>query len=88
MIILNREFDVDPDKIEFLNPEMKKLLLKKQKQMSSKQLRWNENHENKFANHKTEMRIRLADLASTNSWNQVVLGSFIKLFIKRPNEAK
>lgn len=30
------------------------------------------------------MRIRLADLSSTNSWNQVVLGSFIKLFTKKP----
>jgi hypothetical protein len=30
------------------------------------------------------MRIRLAELSSTNSWNQVVLGSFIKLFTKKP----
>jgi hypothetical protein len=30
------------------------------------------------------MRIRLADLSSTNSWNQVVLGSFMKLFTKKP----
>jgi len=37
-------------------------------------------YEQKFGEHKTEMRIRLADLSSTNSWNQVVLGSFIKLF--------
>jgi len=26
-------------------------------------------YETKFGEHKTEMRIRLADLSSTNSWN-------------------
>ena len=30
------------------------------------------------------MRIRLADLSSSNSWNEVVLGSFMKLFTKKP----
>jgi hypothetical protein len=50
----------------------------------SKQLNWNEIYEKQFGEHKTEMRIRLADLSSTNSWNQVVLGSFIKLFTKKP----
>jgi len=50
----------------------------------SKQLSWNEIYEKQFGEHKTEMRIRLADLSSTNSWNQVVLGSFIKLFTQKP----
>lgn len=47
-------------------------------------MNWNDYYEDKFGDHKNEMRIRLADLSSTNSWNQVVLGSFIKLFIKKP----
>ena len=63
---------------------MKKYLMKKQKLANSKQLSWNDLYENRFGEHKTEMRIRLADLSSTNSWNQVVLGSFIKLFTKKP----
>ncbi|CDW87413.1 UNKNOWN [Stylonychia lemnae] len=69
---------------QFLSPELKKYLLKKQKQTKRNQLNWNDLYETKFGEHKTEMRIRLADLSSTNSWNQVVLGSFIKLFTKKP----
>ena len=34
------------------------------------------------------MRIRLAELASTNSWNQVVLGSFMNMFTKKPKIVK
>jgi len=34
------------------------------------------------------MRIRLAELASTNSWNQVVLGSFMKMFTKQKKIVK
>ena len=63
---------------------MKNHLLRKQKQAKTKQLNWNEIYEKQFGEHKNEMRIRLADLSSTNSWNQVVLGSFIKLFTKKP----
>ena len=63
---------------------MKKYLLKKQKAEKGKNLNWNDLYEQKFGEHKNEMRIRLADLSSTNSWNQVVLGSFIKLFTKKP----
>mmetsp|Transcript_1808 Transcript_1808/g.1731 ORF Transcript_1808/g.1731 Transcript_1808/m.1731 type:complete len:102 (+) Transcript_1808:254-559(+) len=62
---------------------MKDYLMKKQKSETSKRLNWNQLYEKKFGEHKTEMRIRLADLSSTNSWNQVVLGSFIKLFTKK-----
>ena len=51
--------------------------------MTTKNLNWNEQSEGKFTNYRKEMRIRLADLASTNSWNQVVLGSYIKRFIKK-----
>ena len=62
-----------------MTSEMKKMLRSRTK----KSLKWNELYEKKFGEHKTEMRIRLADLSSTNSWNQVVLGSFMKMFIPK-----
>jgi hypothetical protein len=52
--------------------------------MDSKNLHWNPLYEKYFGDHKSEMRIRLAELSSTNVWNKVVLGSFVKLFTKKP----
>jgi len=45
------------------------MLLKKERIQSAKRINWNNIYEKQFGEHKTEMRIRLADLSSTNSWN-------------------
>lgn len=44
-------------------------MLNSQKNKMRKEVNWSKVYEKQFGDHKNEMRIRLAELSSTNSWN-------------------
>jgi len=45
---------------------------------------WTATNENTFKQHKSDIRLRLAQRATTAPWDKVIMGSFLKMFLSCP----